>query len=69
MRIQVTTAAIILAAAVLLWLVLRGVYARSSKRIVAQARALEGALVEREITCDTTPAASRTPPDTRTQSR
>ncbi|MDQ2952902.1 MAG: HD domain-containing protein [Chloroflexota bacterium] len=54
MRIQMTTAAIILAAAVLLWLVLRGVYVRSSKRIVAQARALEGALVEREITYDTT---------------
>lgn len=53
-RIQMTMSAIILAAAVLLWLVLRGVYVRSSKRIVAQARALEGALVEREITYDTT---------------
>ena len=54
MRIQLTTAGIILAAAVLLWLVLRGVYVRSSKRIVAQAKALEGALVERELTYDAT---------------
>jgi putative nucleotidyltransferase with HDIG domain len=54
MRIQLTLAAIILAAAVLLWLVLNGVYARSSKRIVAQAKALEGALAERERTYDAT---------------
>ena len=54
LRIQLSAAAIILAAAVLLWLVLRGVYLRSSKRIVAQARALEASLREREVTYDTT---------------
>ncbi|HUQ42304.1 MAG TPA: HD domain-containing phosphohydrolase [Candidatus Limnocylindrales bacterium] len=54
MRIQMTMAAIILAAAVLLWLVLRGVYMRSSKQIVAQARDLEVALVDRERSYDST---------------
>jgi len=54
MRIQVMVSAIILGAAVLLWLVLRGVYVRSSKRIVAQARALESSLAEIETTYDTT---------------
>jgi putative nucleotidyltransferase with HDIG domain len=54
MRIQATIAGIILAAAVLLWLVLRGVYVRSSKRIVAQAQALEVSLGERERTYDAT---------------
>jgi putative nucleotidyltransferase with HDIG domain len=54
MRMQVTMAAIILAAAVLLWLVLRGVYVRSSKQIVAQATALSGALADRERTYDST---------------
>ncbi len=54
LRIQVSAAAIILAAAVLLWLILRGVYVRSSKRIVAQATALEASLREREVTYDTT---------------
>lgn len=54
LRIQLTTAGIIAAAALLLWLVLRGVYVRSSKQIVSQARALEAALVERERTYDTT---------------
>jgi putative nucleotidyltransferase with HDIG domain len=53
-RIQLTTAGIIAAAALLLWLVLRGVYVRSSKQIVAQAQALEAALAERELTYDTT---------------
>ena len=53
-RIQLTTAGIIAAAALLLWLILRGVYVRSSKQIVAQAKALEAALVERERTYDTT---------------
>ncbi|MEO8633144.1 MAG: HD-GYP domain-containing protein [Chloroflexota bacterium] len=54
MRIQVTIAAIIAFAAAFLWLVLRGVYARSSKRIVAQAGALEDALALRERTYDAT---------------
>ncbi|HKY51287.1 MAG TPA: HD-GYP domain-containing protein [Candidatus Limnocylindria bacterium] len=54
MRIQVTSAGIIALAAALLWLVLRGVYARSSKRIVAQASALEEALSLRERTYDAT---------------
>jgi putative nucleotidyltransferase with HDIG domain len=54
MRIQVTVAAIITLAALVLWLVLRGVYARSSKRIVAQAGALEDALALRERTYDAT---------------
>jgi putative nucleotidyltransferase with HDIG domain len=54
MRIQVTVAVIIALAAAFLWLVLRGVYARSSKRIVAQAAALEDALALRERTYDAT---------------
>ncbi len=54
MRIQITIAAIIALAAAFLWLVLRGVYARSSKRIVAQASALEDALALRERTYDAT---------------
>ena len=54
MRIQGTIAAIIAFAAAFLWLVLRGVYARSSKRIVAQAGALEDALALRERTYDAT---------------
>jgi putative nucleotidyltransferase with HDIG domain len=54
MRIQVTVAAIMLISAAFLWLVLRGVYARSSKRIVAQASALEDALALRERTYDAT---------------
>ncbi len=54
MRIQITVAAIIAFAAVILWLVLRGVYVRSSKRIVAQASALEDALALRERTYDAT---------------
>ena len=53
-RIQLASAGIIAAAALLLWLVLRGVYVRSSKQIVAQAKELEAALVEREVTYDTT---------------
>lgn len=54
MRIQVTIAAIMVFALAFLWLVLRGVYARSSKRIVAQAGALEDALALRERTYDAT---------------
>jgi putative nucleotidyltransferase with HDIG domain len=54
MRIQLMASAVILGAAMLLWLILRGVYVRSSKRIVAQARALESSLEEVERTYDTT---------------
>ena len=54
MRIQLTIAGIIALAAAFLWLALRGVYARSSKRIVAQAGALEDALALRERTYDAT---------------
>ena len=54
MRIQVTIAAIIVISAAFVWLVLRGVYTRSSKRIVAQAGALEDALALRERTYDAT---------------
>jgi len=54
MRIQVTIAGIMAFGAAFLWLVLRGVYARSSKRIVAQAGALEDALALRERTYDAT---------------
>ena len=54
MRIQMTLTAIILGAIALLWLILRGVYGRSSKRIVQQAKALESALVERDRTYDAT---------------
>ncbi len=54
MRIQGMLAAIILAAAALLWLVLRGVYVRSSKRIVAQSRDLSRAVAERDQTYDAT---------------
>jgi putative nucleotidyltransferase with HDIG domain len=52
--IQLTMSGILLAAAVLLWLVLRGVYVRSSKQIVAQAQALAVSLQERERTYDGT---------------
>jgi putative nucleotidyltransferase with HDIG domain len=54
MRIQITIALIIALAASFLWLVLRGVYTRSSRRIVAQASALEDALALRERTYDAT---------------
>jgi putative nucleotidyltransferase with HDIG domain len=48
---------IIALAALLLWLVLRGVYARSSRQIVSQAGALRAALAETERTYDATLAA------------
>jgi putative nucleotidyltransferase with HDIG domain len=48
---------IIAAAAILLWLILRGVYARSSQQIVSQATALRAALAENERTYDATLAA------------
>ena len=54
MRIQVMVTGIILAATVLLWLILRGVYVRSSKQIVAQAKDLTRAVVDRDRTYDAT---------------
>jgi putative nucleotidyltransferase with HDIG domain len=54
LRFQLTIAGIIALSAAFLWLLLRGVYARSSKRIVAQAGALEDALALRERTYDAT---------------
>jgi putative nucleotidyltransferase with HDIG domain len=56
-NIQAGIGLIIVAAAMLLWLVLRGVYVRSSRRIVAQATALRAALAETERTYDATLAA------------
>ena len=56
-RIQAGIGAIIAASAILLWLILRGVYVRSSKRIVQQASALRAALAETERTYDATLAA------------
>ena len=56
-NMQAGIALIIAAAAILLWLVLRGVYARSSKQIVSQATALRAALGENERTYDATLAA------------
>ena len=53
-QIQLTTSALIALAAALLWLVLRGVYVRSSRQIVAQSTALAAALTETERTYDTT---------------
>jgi putative nucleotidyltransferase with HDIG domain len=54
MRIQGMLSAIIFLAAALLWLVLRGVYVRSSKQIVAQSRDLSRAVAERDQTYDAT---------------
>jgi putative nucleotidyltransferase with HDIG domain len=51
---QLTSASIIALAAALLWLLLRGVYARSSQQIVRQADALSAAVVEIETTYDRT---------------
>ncbi|MDQ6859260.1 MAG: HD domain-containing protein [Chloroflexota bacterium] len=56
-NMQVGLALIIAAAAIILWLVLRGVYARSSRQIVSQATALRAALAENERTYDATLAA------------
>ncbi|TMC77591.1 MAG: HD-GYP domain-containing protein [Chloroflexi bacterium] len=53
-QMQMSTSMIIAAAALLLWLVLRGVYVRSSRQIMSQAHALEAALAETERTYDTT---------------
>ena len=51
---QMSTSTIIALAALLLWLVLRGVYVRSSRQIMSQSQALGAALAETERTYDTT---------------
>ena len=56
-NIQAGIGGIIALAAMLLWLVLRGVYVRSSRQIVQQAAALRVALAETERTYDATLAA------------
>jgi putative nucleotidyltransferase with HDIG domain len=53
-QMQMSTSTIILCAALLLWLVLRGVYVRSSRQIMSQSQALGAALAETERTYDTT---------------
>src|SRR5207247_8897741 len=53
-QMQMSTSVIIACAALALWLVLRGVYVRSSRQIMSQAHALEAALAETERTYDTT---------------
>ena len=54
---QTGIALIIAAAAILLWLILRGVYVRSAEHIVRQSDALRSALEENERTYDATLAA------------
>src|SRR5438045_1589423 len=56
-QMQMSTSTIIALAALLLWLVLRGVYVRSSRQIMSQSQALGAALAETERTYDTTPQA------------
>jgi len=56
-QIQLSMGGIIALGALILWLVLRNVYVRSSQRIVAQAVALGEALKENERTYDATLAA------------
>lgn len=53
-QMQMSTSTIIALAALLLWLVLRGVYMRSSRQIMSQSQALGAALAETERTYDTT---------------
>jgi putative nucleotidyltransferase with HDIG domain len=53
-QMQMSTSTIIACAALLLWLVLRGVYVRSSRQIMSQSHALAAALAETERTYDTT---------------
>jgi len=53
-QMQMSTSALIALAALLLWLVLRGVYVRSSRQIMSQSHALGAALAETERTYDTT---------------
>jgi putative nucleotidyltransferase with HDIG domain len=56
-NMQAGIGAVIAAAAMLLWLILRGVYTRSSKQIVSKATALRAALAETDRTYDATLAA------------
>ncbi|HEV2251140.1 MAG TPA: HD-GYP domain-containing protein, partial [Candidatus Limnocylindria bacterium] len=56
-NMQAGVGLVIAAAAMLLWLILRGVYQRSSKQIVAHASALRRALAENERAYDATLAA------------
>jgi putative nucleotidyltransferase with HDIG domain len=53
-QMQMSTSVIIAGAACLLWLILRGVYVRSSRQIMSQSQALAAALAETERTYDTT---------------
>jgi putative nucleotidyltransferase with HDIG domain len=53
-QMQMSTSGIIALAALLLWLVLRGVYVRSSRQIVSQSQALAAALGETDRTYDRT---------------
>jgi putative nucleotidyltransferase with HDIG domain len=53
-QMQMSTSVIIACAAFLLWLVLRGVYVRSSRQIMSQSHALGAALAETERTYDST---------------
>jgi putative nucleotidyltransferase with HDIG domain len=53
-QMQMSTSVLIALAALLLWLVLRGVYVRSSRQIMSQSHALGAALAETERTYDTT---------------
>ena len=53
-QMQMSTSVIIALAALLLWLVLRGVYVRSSRQIMSQSKALGAALAETDRTYDTT---------------
>jgi putative nucleotidyltransferase with HDIG domain len=53
-RITLSTSAIIALAATLLWLILRGVYVRSSQEIRERSAALASALAEVEVTYDRT---------------
>src|SRR6266550_7407992 len=53
-QMQMSTSVIIALAALLLWLVLRGVYVRSSRQIMSQSHALGAALAATERTYDTT---------------
>ena len=53
-QMQMSTSTVIALAALVLWLVLRGVYVRSSRQIMSQSQALGAALAETERTYDTT---------------
>src|SRR5256714_2409278 len=62
-QMQMSTSTIIALAALLLWLVLRGVYVRSSRQIMSQSQALGPPLAGTERTSDTTLQAPPHPPD------